>query len=77
MYTFKNGNLTSLDQNFKYILRYFNFDFWNTEDGFKIHLFDKNYVANDQVDCIIEFYGKTIFITVKNAIDWINEYIKE
>ncbi|SGI72240.1 Uncharacterised protein [Mycobacterium tuberculosis] len=48
MYTVKrkygqNQNLTTLEQHFQYILKYFNFDFYNAYGGFCIQLFDKEY----------------------------------
>lgn len=80
IYTFKkvNGerrNLTNLEQHFNYILQYCNYNFYNVGKVFKIQLFDKEYYANDQVDCIAEFDAESIDIVISQAIEWIEEHI--
>lgn len=77
MYTVKrkngeNQNLTTLEQHFYYISKYFNFDFYNVDGSFCIQLFDKEFFANDEVDCVAEFHGVTISQVVSCAIEWID-----
>ncbi len=78
MYTVKrkngqNQNLTSLEQHFNYILNWFNFDIYNMNETFCIQLFEKEFYANDEVDCVAEFQGKSISDVVSQVIDWIEE----
>lgn len=78
MYTIKrkdgeNHNLTTLEQHFNYISNVFNFDLYNVKDAYCIQLFEKEYFANDEVDCIAEFDGISIVDVVKQAIYWIDE----
>ena len=69
----KNNNLTTLEQHFNYILEKFNFDFFNTDTGFGIQLFDKDDFAKDKIEPLIEFEGSSISDAVSQAIKWINE----
>lgn len=78
MYTIKRGNdqsnqnLTNLEKHFNYIMSRFNFDLYNVHDTHCIQLFDKEFFANDGVDCIAEFHGKSVTDAVTQAIAWIN-----
>ncbi|MBR2246306.1 MAG: hypothetical protein IJ880_04660 [Bacilli bacterium] len=69
----ENHNLTTLEQHFKYIQTYFNFDLYNAYGGFCIQLFAEDFYANDEVDCDAEFHGDSISNVVSQAINWIDE----
>lgn len=78
MYTVKrkngsNQNLTTLEQHFNYILKWFNFDFYNTNKTFCIQLFDKEFYSNDEVNCVAEFQSESISGVISQTIDWIDE----
>lgn len=81
MYTVKkvNGkrcNLTTMEQHFNYILKFCNYNFFNVDKSFVIQLFDKKYFANDEHDCIAEFYSTSIVDVIFQTIEWIEEYMK-
>ncbi|WP_434510110.1 hypothetical protein [Desulfitobacterium sp. AusDCA] len=81
MYTFKKENrercnLVTMEEHIGYILRFCNMDFYNVGDTFKIQLFDKEWLANDEVNCIAEFDSKSMSNVVSQAINWIDEYIR-
>lgn len=65
-----------LNECFSYIKKYCNFDIYNVHEIFHLQLFSKSYFANDMVDCIAEFDGKTIDSIINQASMWIEDNMK-